>query len=68
MPGSYLIDESRGLVFSRGWGVLTDEELQADPEQFRVFRAIGPALEWVGLDSSMPWPADEPHAFIGATR
>ncbi|HKQ19781.1 MAG TPA: hypothetical protein VJW75_08545 [Candidatus Eisenbacteria bacterium] len=123
MPASYLIDESRGLVFSRGWDVITDEEMashagtlradprfnprfrqiidfcdlteirltvagihgvaqinpfhrdsrrafvvpsevayglarmfeaftNSDPEQFRVFRSIGPALEWVGLGAS----------------
>lgn len=139
MPGSYLIDEARRLVFSRGWGVLTDDELhwhaetlaadprfdpghsqvvdfrdlseiqvtaegirclahmnpfrrdsrraviapddvsfgltrmfeiltQSDPDQFRVFRTVGPALEWVGLDATTPWPADEPNAVIGAAR
>jgi hypothetical protein len=29
MPASYLIDQTRGVVFSRGWGVLTDEEILA---------------------------------------
>lgn len=24
MPGSYLIDVAHSLVFSRGWGVVTD--------------------------------------------
>ena len=128
MPGSYLIDQPRSLVFSRGWGALTDDELlwhaetlRADPrfdpgfrqvidflglgeirvspegvrtiaqlnpfrrdsrravtvpsdlvygltgmfeahsnsdqEQFRVFRALQPAFEWVGLDPAAPWPA-----------
>ena len=27
MPGAYTIDETRGLVLSRGWGVLTDDDL-----------------------------------------
>lgn len=47
MPGSYLIDESRRLVFSRGWGVITDEEmashagnLRADPRFDPGFRKI----------------------------
>jgi len=131
MPCSYLIDVARKIVFSRGWGALTDEELhthaktliadprfapgfrqladfrdltevlvtsdgvkilaqrnpfppharravvapgdaafgmsrmfetfmEADPEQFRVFRVMEPALEWVGLDPSTPWPEREP--------
>ncbi|MBI3449324.1 MAG: hypothetical protein HY049_10470 [Acidobacteria bacterium] len=29
MPGSYLIDAARGIVFSRGWGVVVDDELLA---------------------------------------
>ena len=136
MPCSYLIDLQRGLVFSRGWGVFTNEELlwhgrtlRADPrfdpgfrqivsfldvtevrvtaegvrtlaqinpfrtdsrraivvpsdlifgltrmfeahtnsdqEQFRVFRELGPAFEWVGLDPTEQWPAREPDATIG---
>lgn len=27
MPGAFTIDEPRGLVLSRGWGILTDDEL-----------------------------------------
>ena len=139
MPGSYLIDVPHRLVFSRGWGILTDDDVVShartlredsrfdpgfrqifdfrdlteihltvagihgtaqlnpfhrdsrrafvvpsevayglarmfegftgsDPEQFRVFRSIEPALEWVGLDASTPWPADEPNAVFGAAR
>jgi len=29
MSGSYLIDVPRGIVFSRGWGVLTGAEIFA---------------------------------------
>jgi hypothetical protein len=102
MPGSYLIDLEQGLVFSRGWGVLTDDELHwhaetlaadlrrdsrravivpsdlifgltrmfeahinADQNQFRVFRALGPAFEWVGVDPAAAWPAREPDAVVG---
>jgi hypothetical protein len=136
MPGSYLIDLQRGLVFTRGWGVFTDHELlwhaetlRADPrfdpefrqvvsfldvsevrvtaegvralaqinpfrrdsrraivvpsdlvfgltrmfeahtnsdqEQFRIFRVLEPAFEWVGLDPAASWPAGEPDATIG---
>ena len=136
MPCSYTIDVPGRLVYSRGWGVFTDDELlwhgrtlRADPrfdpgfrqicsfldltevqvtadgvralaqinpwntdsrraivvssdlvfgltrmfeahtksdqEQFRVFRALGPAFEWVGLSPETPWPATEPDASIG---
>lgn len=136
MPGSYLIDSTRSIVFSRAWGILTDDELlwhaqtlradprfdpafrqignfldlsevrvtaegvrtlaqfnpfntdsrraivaptdlafglvrmfeahtRSDPDQFRVFRAIGPAFEWVGLDAAASWPLAEPDAVIG---
>ena len=138
MPGSYLIDQTREIVFSRAWGVLTDDEViwhakslraddrffpgfkqiadfrelseilvtpegvlqvahinpftrnsrravvvpndlafglvrmfealaEAEPDQFRIFRDMGPALEWVGLDPATPWPVEEPDAVIGAT-
>ena len=136
MPASYLIDTVQRFVFSRGWGVLTDDELlwhaealradtrfdpgfrqianlmdvrhvrvtpqgvrnlaqfnpfrpdsrraiavpsdlafalarmfeahtSSDQEQFRVFLALGPALEWVGLDPAALWPEREPDAIIG---
>ena len=136
MPASYLIDQKRGVVFSRGWGVLTDEEtfahakalradtrltprlrqvadfrdvttlgvtsegvrraaknnpfgpdarrsfvapldetvgmlrmfgiyLNADDSQFRVFRTLDSAMEWVGLDPATPWPAQQPDATFG---
>lgn len=138
MPASYLIDQHRSLVFSRGWGVFTDEELlwhaetlRADPrfdpgfrqivnfldltdvrvspegvrtiaqinpfhtdsrravvvpsdlvfgltrmfeahsnsrpDQFRVFRTLEPAFEWVGLDRAAVWPAGEPDAVVGVS-
>ena len=133
MSASYLIDRERGIVFSRGWGELTDGQIRAhaaalsadprfshdlrqvvdfrdlkklsvssagvrhaarnnpfrpdarrafviptdevlgvlrmfeiysnaDPKQFRIFRDLGPALEWAGLDPATPWPAEEPDA------
>ena len=118
MPGSYLIDVQRRIVFSRGWGVLTDDEimshastLREDPRfeptfcqvidfgdvrelkvttpgvrsvaQRNPFRpdsrravvapsdeafglgALGPALEWIGLDPSTEWPTETPHATFG---
>ena len=136
MPASYLIDQERGVVFSRGWGVLTDEEilahakvlradarltpglrqvadfrdvttlgvtsegvrraaknnpwgpdarrsmiapldetlgmlrmfgiyLNADTSQFRIFRSLEPAMEWVGLDPATPWPGQPPDATFG---
>ena len=136
MPASYLIDQERGVVFSRGWGILTDEEifahakvLRADPRltpdlrqvadfrdvtkldvtsegvrraaknnpfgpdarrsfvapldetlgmlrmfgiymdadtsQFRIFRTLEPAMEWIGLDPATPWPVQKPDATLG---
>jgi hypothetical protein len=136
MPGSYLIDVPRRVVFSRGWGVVTNEEVltharalredprfepgfrqlidfrdidrfeltskgvqhiaqrnpfrpdarrafvvsqeevfgmirmywsyaEAAPDQFRVFRAIGPGMEWIGLDATALWPAEAPDALFG---
>ncbi len=136
MPGSYLIDVAAGIVYSRKWGVLTDEQvaahaetLRADPrfdpgfrqvadfreltdlrvsgnglrnvarhnpfrrdarrafvvsseevfglarmfgsytdssgDQFRIFRAIAPAFEWIGLAETTPWPPQPPDATFG---
>jgi len=138
MPGSYLIDVSLGIVFSRGWGVLTDAELishaatlradsrfnpglrqvvdflgltklditsgavsevaqknpfrrdsrrafivpsvetlgvtrmfelymGADPEQFKIFQALAPALQWVGLDPETGWPTRAPDVTFGVS-
>ena len=136
MPASYLIDLPRLIVFSRGWGKLTDDDiishartLRADPrltpgfrqivdflrvsevrvtsdgvstvakhnpcprdarrgivvpsdgtyglvrmfqiymeaesEHMGIFRALGPALEWIGLEAVTPWPAQAPDALFG---
>jgi hypothetical protein len=35
MPGSYLIDLAHRLVFSRGWGVLTDDDIASHAETLR---------------------------------
>ena len=37
----------------------------SDQEQFKVFRQLGPAFEWVGLDPTTQWPAREPDATFG---
>jgi hypothetical protein len=136
MPASYLIDQPRGVVFSRAWGVLTDGEIlahakglradarltprlrqvanfrdvtkldvtsegvrrtakdnpwgpdarrsfvapldetmgmlrmfgiymDADDSQFRIFRTLEPAMEWIGLDPATPWPEEQPDATFG---
>jgi hypothetical protein len=64
MPASYLLDPERRVVFSRAWGVLPDAELAAaaDADQFRIVRAIEPALEWIGLDPATRWPSQAPDA------
>jgi hypothetical protein len=131
MPVSYLIDVPNRVVFSRAWGMLSDQEiiahaqtlkndprlepgyrqvgdflatnallltsaairavafdnpfprdarrafvvpsdeayglarmftlyLDADPNEFVIFRALEPALEWVGLPRSALWPDKDP--------
>jgi hypothetical protein len=136
MAASYRIDVARGVVYSRGWGVLTDEEIAAhaqtlrvdprfDPgfrqivdfrgltnirvsgagvrevarynpfrrdarrafvvvsdeafgltrmfgmftdssaEQFGIFRSIEPALEWIGMEPTAPWPDQAPDKMFG---
>lgn len=136
MPASYLIDVQRRIVFSRGWGLLTDTDLtahadtlradrrfepsfsqvvdfrdvgeirvtsacvehvaahnpfrldarrgfvvaldrafemlnmfglytEADASQFGIFRALEPAMEWIGLDPATPWPSQAPDATFG---
>ena len=135
MPGSYLIDVPRRIVFSQAWGVLTDDEVishartlrddprfeptfrqvidfrgllemkittagvrgvaernpfrtdsrralvvasdeafgmarmdgsysDSAPDQFQVFRELGPAMAWVGLDPATEWPRERPHAMF----
>jgi hypothetical protein len=49
-------DEAFGLA--RMYAAYTD--IPANP--IRIYRTLGPALEWVGLDSTTEWPADPPHA------
>ena len=136
MPSSYLIDLPRRIVFSRGWGLLTDLDItshaetlradrrfdpafrqivdfrdvkeiqvtrkgiervaahnpfrldarrgfvvaldqafemlnmfglytEADSKQFGIFRALEPAMEWIGLDPATPWPSQAPDATFG---
>jgi len=138
MPGSYLLDTSRRIVFSRGWGVVTDAQLLAhsdalradlrfqpsfkqvadfrevseilltsrgvhlnaeaspfsrdarrafvvvtdeafgisrmfslyadtSPDQFRIFRTLSPAMEWIGLPAAEAWPAVPPDRVFDAT-
>ncbi|MGE5176012.1 MAG: hypothetical protein ACM3JJ_06505 [Hyphomicrobiales bacterium] len=135
MPGSYWIDLARGIVFSRGYGTVTDGDLlahakalgadprfratfrqivdfrdlseimvtsdgvrslaqihpfhrqahraivvssdavfgltrmfallaDADPEHFGIFRSLEPAMEWVGLPATTPWPDAAPDAIF----
>ncbi len=47
MPGSYWIDVSRGIVFSRGWGVLTDEEITAHAETLCAGSRFDPGFRQV---------------------
>jgi hypothetical protein len=44
MPASYLIDPARGVVFSRAWGVLTDEEILAHGRVLRADARLTPGF------------------------
>jgi hypothetical protein len=45
MPTSYRIDRERGIIFSRGYGVLTDEDLQRHTESALADPAFDPGLD-----------------------
>ena len=49
-------DEAFGLA--RMYAAFTD--IPNNP--INIFRAVGPALEWVGLDPALEWPTESPHA------
>lgn len=47
MPYSYLIDTQRGIVFSRIWGVLTDEEVLSHATGLKEDPRFSPGLKQV---------------------
>jgi hypothetical protein len=47
MPGSYLIDAAREIVFSRGWGVGTEEELNAHDAALRADPRFDPSFRQI---------------------
>lgn len=47
MPCSYWIDASRNTVFSRGWGVFTDEELLAHATTLRADARFAPSFRQI---------------------
>lgn len=47
MPSSYWIDTERGILFSRGWGALSDEELLACANRLRVEPRFRPTFRQV---------------------
>jgi len=42
-----------------------EAHINADQDQFRAFRSLGPAFEWVGVDPAAAWPTREPDATVG---
>jgi len=38
---------------------------EAGVDQYTLFRALAPAMEWVGLDPKTPWPVEPPDATFG---
>jgi hypothetical protein len=47
MPASYLIDMPRGIVFSRGWGLLTDAEILSHVQTLRADPRFDPGFRQV---------------------
>lgn len=45
MPGSYLIDQRRGIVFSRAWGSLTDAEVYTHADTLRTDDRFDPTFK-----------------------
>jgi hypothetical protein len=45
----------------RMFQVYTDSDANA----FGIFRELGPAMEWLDLKPSTPWPAQPPDATFG---
>lgn len=39
---------------------------EAGVDRYKVFRALPPAMEWVRLDPSTPWPEQAPNKTFGA--
>ena len=52
-------DEAYGMV--RMFGTYRE----ADPAHLGIFRAIEPAMEWVGLVPNAPWPPQAPDKTFG---
>jgi len=47
MPASYYIDTARKIVFSRGWGVLTDAEIAAHPQALKADSRFEPEFHQI---------------------
>ena len=48
MPGSYLIDVPNRIVFSRAWGLLSDQELIAHAQTLKADPRLEPGFRQVG--------------------
>ena len=47
MPGSYRIDVAKGIVYSRAWGPLTDEEIAAHAKTLRADPRFDPGFRQI---------------------
>jgi len=47
VPASYRIDTTRGIVFSRGWGELSDEEVAAHAQALRADPRFDPTFKQI---------------------
>ncbi|HYQ89597.1 MAG TPA: hypothetical protein VEU09_08215 [Candidatus Binatia bacterium] len=62
-------DARRGIVVPTegafGLARMFQIYMEAESDHMGIFRAMGPALEWIGLDAATPWPAQAPDAVFG---
>jgi len=57
------------VVTDEAFGISRMFSLYADtsPDQFRIFRTLSPAMEWIGLPAAEAWPAVPPDRVFDAT-
>lgn len=57
----FAVSLDRGFELLHMFGLYTE----ADANQFGIFRTLGPAMEWIGLDPTTPWPSQAPDQTFG---
>ena len=59
---AFVVGTGQAEALSRILFAYTDEGI----DQYTLFRALEPAMEWVGLDPKTPWPGHAPDKTFGA--